>query len=183
VSTVARTSRLSFPVTFALLAGAGFAAYFFPYEQVGVRTEGFFATYLSGYARATGVVLRVLDPGVAVDGSTITGRFSMQIVRSCDAMEANILFLAAALAFPAPPGRKLAAAVAGLAVLVACNVARLCCLYFVGVYAPAHFDFAHYEAWPLLMVAFATLDFLVCARWMTAVARTSPTKADARAAV
>jgi exosortase/archaeosortase family protein len=165
-SGLTRSSR--FVVVFALLAGTGLALYFFPYEQVGLRSEGFFDAYLSCYARVTGTVLRAVDPAVGVTGSTITGRFAMRIVRSCDAMEANILFVSAALAFPAAALRKAQAVVVGLAALVGCNVARLCCLYFVGVYAPARFDFAHYEAWPLAMVAFATVDFFLCARWMTA---------------
>lgn len=158
------TSR--FVATFLVIAAVGLVAYFFPYEQVGVRAERIFQVYLGGYARVTGAVLRLFDPAVSVAGTTISGRFAMQIVRSCDAMEANILFAAATLAFPAAPSRRATALLVGLPALVACNIARLCCLYYVGIHAPARFDFAHYEAWPLVMVAFATLDFLVCARWM-----------------
>jgi exosortase/archaeosortase family protein len=153
--------------TFHGVAGLGLGAYFFPYDLVGVHSEGAFQAYLSAYARATGHVLHLFDPTVSVVDSTINGRFSIRIVRSCDAMEANILFVAAMLSLPAPWPRKAAGLSAGLAALVALNVLRLCCLYFVGIYAPARFDVAHYELWPLAMVAFATADLLLCARWMT----------------
>jgi exosortase/archaeosortase family protein len=170
-----------FMITFLTLAGAGLALYFFPYEQVGLSSDSWFKAYFAAYARAAGWVLHVFDPSVAVAGSTINGRFGMRIVRSCDAMEANILFVSAVLAFPAPAARKAAAAVLGLAALVACNVLRLCCLYYVGVYAPAEFEYAHYDAWPLLMVAFATLDFLACARWMSGAAEPLAVAADVAA--
>jgi exosortase/archaeosortase family protein len=160
--------RSRFVAAFLVLSGVGLGAYFFPYDLLGIHADGTFVVYLSAYARLTGLVLHLLDPAVSVVDSTINGRFAMQIVRSCDAMEANILFVAAVLAFPGPWARKAVALPAGLAALVATNVARLCCLYFVGVYAPARFDFAHYELWPLAMVAFATVDFLLCARWMAA---------------
>jgi exosortase/archaeosortase family protein len=163
-ATAAPASR--FVATFLVLAGVGLGAYFFPYELVGIPVEGAFGAYLSGYARVTGIALHLVDPTVSVIHSTITGRFAMQIVRSCDAMEANILFASAVLAFPAPWTRKAIALPVGLFALVAANVARLSCLYFVGVYAPAHFDVAHYEIWPFAMVALATADFLACARWM-----------------
>jgi exosortase/archaeosortase family protein len=159
------TSR--FAAVFFVLSTLGLAVYFFPYEQIGVRADVVFQAYLAGYARAVGWVLGVLDPAVRVTGVTIGGRFPMQIARSCDAMEANILFGAATLALPAALPRKAVALVVGLAALVAVNIARLCCLYYVGIYAPARFDFAHYEAWPLIIVGFAAADFLVCARWLT----------------
>ncbi len=160
----------SFVLWFLGIAGLGLAAYYFPYEEAGIHSNRVFNAYLAGYARMTGAVLGLVDHGVTVAGATISGRFSMQIVRSCDAMEANILFFAAMLAFRAPWRRKALALTAGLAALVGCNVARLVCLYFVGIHARSQFDFAHYEAWPLAMVAFATVDFLLCARWMTRVA-------------
>jgi exosortase/archaeosortase family protein len=164
---VAREDRRPrFVAAFLLLAGAGLGVYFFPYELEGVHADGVFGAYLSGYARVTGGVLRLFDPAVSVLDSTIHGRFAIRIVRSCDAMEANVLFVAAVAAFPAPWLRKAVAVGVGLSALVAMNVLRLCCLYYVGVYAPARFDLAHYELWPLAMVAFATLDFILCTRWM-----------------
>jgi exosortase/archaeosortase family protein len=163
----AETRRQSrFAVWFVVLAGIGLSTYFFPYEEAGIHARPVFEWYLSLYAHVTGVVLHVFDGAVSVVGNTINGRFAMRIVQSCDAMEANILFCAAMLAFPAPWRLKAIALPIGLASLIACNIVRLCCLYYVGIYAPDRFDFAHYEAWPILMVGLATVDFLLCTRWM-----------------
>src|SRR5579863_6192949 len=130
---------LRFALTFGVLAGTGLGVYFFPYEQLGLDSTRVFVPYLSAYARMAGIVLHLIDPGVSVAGSTIHGRFAMQIVRSCDAMEVNVLFAAAVLAFPGPWARKGIALAAGLSALVACNVVRLCTLYYVGLYLPARF--------------------------------------------
>ena len=161
-----RGPGLRFVATFGALAGVGLAVYFFPYEQGGIDSGRFFTPYLSAYARMTAGVLRLFDSGVVVTGSTIAGRFAMQIVRSCDAMEVNILFAAAVVAFPAPWARRAIVLVGGLVGLVAINVTRLCTLYFVGIHAPAHFEQLHYEVWPLVLVVVETALFVVSARWM-----------------
>lgn len=60
-----------------------------------------FDGYLAGYARAAGALLSLFDPAVRVSGPEIHGRYPLVIVRDCDAMEVNILFVSAVLAFPA----------------------------------------------------------------------------------
>ncbi|MGA2447625.1 MAG: archaeosortase/exosortase family protein [Polyangiaceae bacterium] len=154
-----------FVVGATCLAGVLFGLYYFPYDRVG-GSEQWFAAYLQAYARAVGFVLRLFEPHIVVTGATIQGRFAMSIVKSCDAMEANILFCAATLAFPGRLWRRAVATLVGLAALVAFNVVRLCCLYYVGENFRSAFDVAHMEIWPLLMVAFAVVDFVVCSRWL-----------------
>lgn len=156
--------RRRFAISFALFAGALLAFYYYPRGSDSV-VERLTAEYLRAYTRVVSLVLAPFDPGVRAHGNLLTGRFSMQIVKSCDAMEANILFAAAILAFAAPWPRKAAALVVGLAALVVMNLVRLVFLYWAGVYAASAFDFLHYDLWPLLMVAFATLDFIACASW------------------
>jgi exosortase/archaeosortase family protein len=160
-----RRGQLRFAMSFAAIAGTLFVVYCFPYAENGI-SERLFSSYLDGYARAAGSVLRVFEPQIVVQGNNILGRFSMTIIKSCDAMEANILFCAAILAFPAPWGRKGIAALAGLGALVAANVARLCCLYYVGIYLPSSFEFMHVDVWPLLMMVVASTDFILWVHWM-----------------
>lgn len=162
-----------FVVGFIATAAILFGLYFFPYAETG-RSESWFSAYLAQYARVVGFALGLFERGISVADNVIGGRFSMRIVKSCDGMEANILFCAATLAFPGPWRRKLVAVPLGLAALVAFNVLRLCCLYYIGIYFPAAFELAHFEVWPLLVVGFALLDFLACARW---VQRTNSTPA------
>jgi exosortase/archaeosortase family protein len=159
-----------FVVTFAAIATGLFALYYFPYQENGL-SERWASLLLETYAHAVGAVLRLFEPGVTVSGNVIAGRFGMSIVKSCDAMEANMLFAAAVLALPFAWWRKGAALLVGLAALVAMNVLRLFCLYYVGVYLPARFEVMHIDVWPVLMIAFTVLDFYLCIRWLEGPAR------------
>ena len=155
-----------FAVTYLVLAAALFAIYGFPFELFGARTD-WLTPYLAGYARLAGSALSLLDPGVAVTGTRIDGRFSLQIVRNCDAIEVNILFACAVLAFPAPLGRKMLVLGGGLALLVLANVLRICLLYFIGAWFPSWFRVAHEELLPLVLVTAATLLFLGGTRYLS----------------
>jgi exosortase H (IPTLxxWG-CTERM-specific) len=158
-------ARLRFVISFALIAATLFAVYCFPYAENGL-SENWFKGYLSAYARMAGAVLGLFERPVIVSGTNISGRFSIEIAKNCDAMEVNILLGAAILAFPSRWTRRFAAAVLGLAVLIAANVARICSLYYIGVYAPSSFEFMHHEVWPLLLVLLAAGEFLLLAAWM-----------------
>ena len=105
--------------------------------------------------------------GIVVTGNRIDGRFSLQIVRNCDAIEVDILFASAILAFPAPIARRLLALLGGLLPLVLLNIARICVLYFIGVHWPGWFAVAHEEILPLVLIVCTALIFLVWARYLT----------------
>lgn len=154
---------LRFAISYLVLAGVLFSIYGFPFELFGARTD-WLSGYLEAYARLAGAVLHWFDRAVAVTGSRIDGRFSLQIVRNCDAIEINILFASAVLAFPAPLKRRMLGALVGLALLVGANVLRICLLYYLGVEHPAWFEPAHEELLPLLLVGLAALIFLGFAR-------------------
>lgn len=156
--------RLRFVGLFSAIALVLFAIYTFPYEENGI-SEAWFASYLSWYARLAGSVLHLFDPSVGVDGSTIVGRYALSIVKSCDAMEAMILFSAAVLAFPVALTRRMIGVLCGLVILVGTNIVRICCLYFIGVYRPAVFELFHIEVWPLILVAVAVTAFLLWVTW------------------
>jgi exosortase/archaeosortase family protein len=166
--------RVRFTLLFACFSAILFGLYFFPYAENG-KSEAWLTSYLESYTTLVGAVLRIAERQVVVSHNQILGRFSMTIVRSCDGMEANMLFCAALLAMPGAWWRKGVTLGAGLAALVAFNVLRLCCLYYVGVYLPSQFDFAHYDLWPLLIIVFAVLDFFVCVRWLQEPSSASPT--------
>jgi exosortase/archaeosortase family protein len=162
-----------FALTFAAIATGLFTLYYFPYQENGL-SEGWASIHLEQYARLAGGVLSLVEPNVVVSHNEIIGRFRMSIVKSCDAMEANMLFVAAVLALPFAAWRKLAALVVGLAALVALNIVRLCSLYYVGVYLPTQFDRIHVDVWPLFFIGLTALDFHVCLRWLALGATASP---------
>ena len=164
---------LRFALTFAGAAALLFGAYAFPYRELGM-SEGWLRGYLSGYARLAGAILGLFDPRVVVEGNVITGRSALSIVKTCDAMEANLLFVAAVLAFPSAPleparrwQRKLIAALAGIAAISSLNVARICSLYAVSIYWPSAFELCHVELWPLLLIIATVALFAAAARWLS----------------
>jgi len=157
---------LRFALVYLAIAAALFSIYGFPFELFGARSD-WLAGYLRMYASLAGSALHVFDPAVIVTGDRIDGRFSLQIVRNCDAIEVNILFVSAILAFPAPWKRRSIALIAGLAALVVANITRICLLYYVGVYRPTWFATAHEEILPLVLIAFTALSFIGWARYLT----------------
>lgn len=158
-----RRLGLRFGLTYAGLAALLFTLYAFPFELFGAKRD-WLSGYLSAYARLSGGVLALFEPGVFVDGALIHGRFPLQIARNCDAIEINILFTSALLAYPAALGRKLLALALGLLALVALNVTRICSLYYIGAASAEAFELAHEEIFPLLLVAATALVFLLCAQ-------------------
>jgi exosortase/archaeosortase family protein len=165
-------------VTFVVVAAALFALYAFPYAETGI-SERWFHAYLRGYARLAGAVIWLFDRQVTVADSVISGRYALTVVKTCDAMEANLLLIAAIIAWPLPASRPLrqiwwrkpAAILVGVAALVAVNVARICSLYFIGVHAPSAFELVHVELWPLLLIAIALAEFVLCTIWLSRTGR------------
>lgn len=160
-----RRSQLRFALTFVAVAATLFALYSFPYQESGI-SERWFRAYLAGYARLAGTVLAVFDPQVKVEGTVIDGRFTLNIVKSCDAMEASLLFVAAILAWPGRWRRKALAIGVGVGGLALLNVARICSLYAVGVHLPSTFELFHIEVWPSLLILATIANFVFWARWL-----------------
>jgi exosortase/archaeosortase family protein len=159
-----RRARLRFALMFVLTAAVLFSVYAFPYQEAGL-SEGAFETYLGWYARAAAWLLGFFDPQVHVAGTLIAGRFPLQIVKNCDAIEINVLFTAAVVAFPAHAGRRWLGLLVGLPLLIALNLARICSLYYIGVHMPERFELFHMELWPLVLVGCTALIFFVYTRW------------------
>jgi exosortase/archaeosortase family protein len=159
----ARKLGWRFALTYAAVAAVLFSIYAFPFELVGAR-EDWLSGYLAAYARLSGGVLGLIEPGVVVTGTVIQGRFPMEIVRNCDAIEVNILFASAVLALPARWWPKLEALAGGLCVLVALNVLRICSLYYMGTLSAQAFEVAHEEVFPLLLVGATAALFLAIVR-------------------
>ena len=151
-----------FVVVFGVLAVALLGLYYFPYPE-GSATRSWLDAYLRGYAAISGSILRWFDPTLVVQGQSLTGRFSLRIVKTCDAMDVQILFVSAVLAWPGPWLRRVVAGALGAAVILVANILRICSLYFVGLYMPDWFEFAHVELWPAILLVLATGMFVALA--------------------
>ena len=161
----AHRRELRFVLTFLGCAGVLSVAYAFPYAPGGA-VHAAFEGYLAAYARAAGALLSLFDSSVHVEGASILGRFSLQIVKDCDAMEVNILFASAVLAFPARGWQRTLGVGVGVLLLALANLTRIACLYWLGVSAPSAFEAAHRDVFPLLLVAVTVLLFVGWARWV-----------------
>jgi exosortase/archaeosortase family protein len=155
----ARWAQIRFGLTFAIVGGVLSFAYYYPYRP-GSAADVLLAKYLQAYAHCAGAVLARFDSSVSVTGIDVGGRFPLRITRDCDGMQINILFAAAILAFPASWRQRALGLGLGLAALLTLNVVRLCTLYFVGVFWPSGFDFAHRELWPMLFIVAAMGAFI-----------------------
>jgi exosortase/archaeosortase family protein len=159
------SNALGFCLRFSAFAALLFAVYAFPYAEFGL-SEDWFNRYLDSYAHLAGWALRLTDQAVTVHDATIQGRVALRIVKSCDAMDATLLFLAALLALPGERRKKALAAGVGVVAIAALNVVRIISLYFaLGDHADA-FEFLHTELWPLAMILATAALFSVCARFV-----------------
>jgi exosortase/archaeosortase family protein len=157
-------ASVRFVLTFALVSGCLLGVYYFPYSDGG-SAKKWLDAYLHGYAASAGLVLSWLEPHIEVTGQTIVGRYSLRIVRTCDAMDVTILLLAAVLSWPSRWTRRLVAAAVGIGALFLVNIVRICSLYYVGVYFPSSFELAHLEIWPAIILLVALGIFFGLIGW------------------
>jgi exosortase family protein XrtM len=157
-------------VTFGLIGLGLLGLYHYPYADDSWQRHAM-ALYLRSYAWAAGSVLAQIDPVVTVSGFEIRGRFPIEIMRSCDAAEVQVLVIAAVLAFPVPWRRRLLGLGVGVGTVSVLNVLRICSLYFIGLIGPDAFDFAHHDVWPLVLFVLTGLVFLTWARWAQGTVR------------
>jgi len=161
---VGGSQSFKFVSVFILTASVLLAIYYFPYAE-GTVMKHWIASYLHAYAAVGGAVLHWLDPSVQVHGQDIVGRYSLRIVRTCDAMDVEILFVSAVLAWSAPWRRKAMATIVGATMLFVVNVVRICSLYYIGIYVPAYFTIAHHELLPALVLVVAVGAFILFTAW------------------
>ena len=121
------------------------------------------AGYLHFLAALSGGLIRLFDSSVTVSGTTIHGRFPLEIVFDCAALDIQALYAVAVLVFPAPWRRKLLGLGAGLLIIGAANVARIAALYFIGAHAPGAFHTMHHEVFQLALLVLTCALFVLWA--------------------
>jgi exosortase/archaeosortase family protein len=121
------------------------------------------AGYLHFLAALSGGLIRLFDSSVTVSGTTIHGRFPLEIVFDCAALDIQALYAGAVLVFPAPWRRKLLGLGAGLLIIGVANVARIAALYFIGAHAPGAFHTMHHEVFQLALLVLTCALFVLWA--------------------
>lgn len=143
---------------------AFYAALFHPYPEASLPGR-MLSAYLKLTARGSGALLGWFGEPVSVEGATVLGRFPFVVVLDCAALDAQALYAAAVLAFPAPPARKLIGLVGGLTGIWAINVLRLVTLYHAGVHSRELFNVLHEELMVMLVILSVCGLFVVWAWW------------------
>jgi exosortase/archaeosortase family protein len=144
-----------------------YGLYYFPYAKGGTA-QRFIAAFLELQARGAGALIRLFDAHAGVQGAVISGAFPLEVVRSCSSLDAQALYAATVLAFPAGSRARLLGIALGALALTALNMLRIAGLYFVGAHAPHAFDAVHEELFPLVLIAAACACL---AAWLAGSAR------------
>ncbi len=127
--------------------------------------------FTSLVAKASGVVIRLIDADAIVQGKIISSpahNFAISIERGCNGVEAMIIFGAALAAFPAPWRHKLLGLGIGFAAIQALNLVRIVSLFYLGRWNMAWFEWFHLYLWQALMVLDALIVFLL---WLRSLPR------------
>jgi exosortase family protein XrtM len=84
------------------------------------------------------------DAAVTVTGFSIGNQHAVvEVANGCDGLDALLLLLAAVLAFPMEPRRKLLGAVIGVTLVLGLNLARIAGLWYCQRYWPSSFQTMH----------------------------------------
>jgi len=119
-------------------------------------------------AKVSGDVLAVFGQDIRVKGASIfSPRFSVNIIRGCDAVEAIALYVCAVLAFPLPFLKKIPGMIAGILLLLILNLVRIVSLFLIGVYSPRIFALMHIDVWQALFIFFDVLLWILWLLWAT----------------
>lgn len=122
--------------------------------------------YLGANARLSSAILNWLGQATHVSAITIrSAQFAITVHRGCDAIEPAWFFCAAVLSFPAPLARKIPGLLAGVALILTLNLARIVSLFLIGLHFPRFFDAAHLEIWPATFIIVAIFFWIGWIGW------------------
>jgi len=128
---------------------------------------------LSVYAQVTSWVLALCGQNSHVADSTITSPLaSISVFRGCDAIDSILVLCAGVVAYPTSWKNKLLGLLLGVPALFIMNVVRILSLYAIRIKAPAFFEPAHLQIWPVVFVIAAGLLWLAWVRWALRKERT-----------
>jgi exosortase/archaeosortase family protein len=114
------------------------------------------AALVAWSASLVGLPARSVGPQV-----TFAGSFSFFISLGCTAYSVAIMLVAAIVAHPAPVRWRAIGTLAALPFVLVVNVARLVTLGWVGVNAPAWFDYAHVVLWQAGVILIGAAGFVL----------------------
>jgi len=116
-------------------------------------------------AKLSGIILNLFGQHTETNREVISSAsYSISISKGCDAIEAIALFLATTLAFPLSWRVKFRGLIIGVSVLFFLNIIRIVSLFFIGLYFPNIFEMMHVQIWPVIIIIFATVLWVLIIR-------------------
>ncbi|MCP4257126.1 MAG: hypothetical protein GY774_06320 [Planctomycetes bacterium] len=153
---------------FLLIFGVLLAAFYLFIAFAPIYSKRFVPSYHHFIAKVSGYLLTIFGQDITVtDASISSPRFSVNIIRGCDAVEPIALYVCAVLAFPLPFLKKLPGMIAGALALSILNFFRIVSLFLIGVYSPKIFALTHIDVWQALFIFFAVLFWILWLLWAT----------------
>lgn len=112
-------------------------------------------------------LLGIFENSLSLNGNIITSPvFSYALIRGCDGLEGWMIFLAAIIVFPVEFKFKWGGLIFGTLALFFINHIRIIILYYVGVYNPEYFEFAHHNIGFVLYSMASILMLLLWVEWV-----------------
>ncbi len=153
---------------FLLIFGVLLAAFYLFIAFAPIYSKRFVPSYHHFIAKVSGYLLTIFGQDITVTVASISSpRFSVNIIRGCDAVEPIALYVCAVLAFPLPFLKKLPGMIAGALALSILNFFRIVSLFLIGVYSPKIFALTHIDVWQALFIFFAVLFWILWLLWAT----------------
>ena len=133
--------------------------------------------FTAGLASTSSLLISLTGRDISSSGVLIHDLqtdFGVEIAAGCNGVEAMILLVAVMLAFPAPWRYRLAGIAVGLAAIQGLNLVRIISLFYLGMWYPRAFEWAHLYLWQALIMLDVLLVFLL---WVRALPRSEGTHA------
>lgn len=156
------------PVFRAVLIFLALLAAFYTFEFTHLARGPARHAYLRWIANTSARILTVMGHDAEADGTDVrSSRFSVKIVRGCDALDPTAAFVAAVFASPVSLWSKLPGLLIGTASLLLINLVRVVSLFYIGIHFPAAFKFMHHDVWQAAFVVLAVVFWLIWVQWAT----------------
>jgi exosortase H (IPTLxxWG-CTERM-specific) len=162
---------LRFFVTFVVML-----AVLFGLELTPIAQRYFVVPWTDALAAMSAWLVTVFDPGVTATGNVLRSAangFAVSIEAGCNGVEATLVLVAAMLAFPAPPAKKLTGLAIGIIAVQSLNIVRVVSLFYLGQWNYRAFEWAHLYVWQALIMLDVLIVWLVWVRLLPRSERAS----------
>lgn len=143
----------------------------FGLEMLGPVQEGVILPFTAAIAKVCVAIITPFDSHVLAYGkilqSSLNG-FAVSIEPGCNGVEATIMLIAAAVAFPSTIKQKIAVVLLGFVAIQLANILRIISLFYLGQWNMQVFEWAHLYLWPVLIMVDVLAVFLV---WLRIISR------------